>query len=86
MSKNQFKITTGSESFKNQLVNFFNNYGFNTTVYLKGDNKNVYDVILKWGRFPNYEIKELLYKNLYENSSVSMERKRIKLASLCRNI
>lgn len=67
ISNNRPKITTGSEKFKNQLIDFFNLYKITTSVCIKGN--QIYDIyIIGNSRF-------LFFNLMYENSTIKLDRK-----------
>jgi hypothetical protein len=75
------KITTGSEIFRDQLLNYFNSLGIKCNWREKGDKNSinpVYDIqILKAGR-------KLFYDLLYPNTGYNycLERKRLKVEAI----
>jgi len=70
ISKNEPKITTGSENFKNQLLDFFKLNNITSSVSIKGD--KVFDIYIRGNsRFD-------FFYNMYKENSIKLDRKYIK--------
>lgn len=68
-SQRRPKITTGSELFRDQIINYFNDKNIKCNYHIKGSNENCYDIyILKEGRKPFYEL-------MYCNKGPFLQRK-----------
>jgi hypothetical protein len=70
ISKNEPKITTGSENFKNQLLEFFKLNNITYSVSIKGN--KVFDIYIRGNsRFD-------FFHNIYKENSIKLDRKYIK--------
>lgn len=75
-SKKEIKITTGSLSFRNQLINFLNEYNIIAKYRVKGENEDCYDVVIP------AKYHALFAFNIYKNASIYMPRKHTDICCL----
>lgn len=80
ISKNGFKITTGSSFLKDKLILFFNSEGFSTRITIKG---KYFDVFIKSDYKPMKEVISRLKDKLYpEDCKYYLKRKRDSMDAL----
>lgn len=64
-SQNRFKITTGSVTFKNQLVNFFKDNNIETSISKKDSISDTVDIYVLGGK----PVLNIIFKHMYEDTN-----------------
>ena len=80
ISKNGFKITSGSIKLISYLEDFFNTEGFKTSIIKKG---NAMDIYIRSNQKPLKDTLKSIRSKLYNNSKYYLKRKKDQIDALC---
>lgn len=80
-----FKITTGSEKLKDQLIAFILEEGFTPSVSIKNKKEKniIYDVYIRSNNKPLKDVYKVLRSKLYNNCTYYLKRKRLIMDTIC---